>query len=371
MKKSTAFTLSLLGTSLLTGCAWRPWNNGDSVNTSPDTRAPSILPYARIQDGGDSAAAFYALGRHLHREGRLDDAERAYRRTLDVDSTHQEAHNALAVIVASRGDIVQAIDMLSSLAAAHPDQPHLLANLGYALYLKGDYRQAKGHLIQALVLAPDNELVRQKLALVKEKLGESVDEQGAAELARSGPVPMPEVSDGLERNPVIKLTEGVYQLIRPLNAAAAKPYVAQCELLEQPSSPMPKMTESASAHTLLPVAVNAEKLRIELANGNGITRMARTVRDLIAGFATLPWRVVRVINHDEFSVSVTRIEYARHHYEAARQLAATLGIAAQLRPNYQQGDTQLRVVLGHDFRSAGALRERLASGSATLVADLQ
>lgn len=371
MKKATVFTLSLLGTSLLTGCAWQPWNTSDSAKISADLRAHRILPHARIQHGGDSAAAFYTLGRHLQREGKLDDAERAFLRTLDFDSTHQEARNALAVIAASRGDITQAIKLLSSLAASHPDQPHLLANLGYAHYLNGDYRQAKQHLVQALALAPDNESVRQKLVLVNERLGEPEDEQGAAAFAKSSPVRIPEANDGLERNPVIKLTEGVYQLIRPLNAAAAKPHVAQCELPEQPSMPPPKSAVSASAETPLPVAANAESLRIELANGNGIRRMARTVRDLIAESGTLPWRVVRVINYDKFSVPITRIEYARYRYEAARELAGTLGVAALLRPNYQLGDSQLRVVLGRDFPSAGVLRERLASGNATLVAGLE
>lgn len=81
--------------------------------------------------------------------------------------------------------------------------------------------------------------------------------------------------------------------------------------------------------------------------------------------------VVRVINYDKFSVPITRIEYARYRYEAARELAGTLGVAALLRPNYQLGDSQLRVVLGRDFPSAGVLRERLASGNATLVAGLE
>ena len=99
------------------------------------------------------------------------------------------------------------------------------------------------------------------------------------------------------------------------------------------------------------------RLRLELANGNGVNRLARSVRDLIAGSQ---WQVVRVINHEEFTVPVTRIEYARHRYEAAREFAQTLGVAAQLRPNYQQGDTHLRVVFGRDFRSTDSLREHLA-----------
>ena len=110
-----------------------------------------------------------------------------------------------------------------------------------------------------------------------------------------------------------------------------------------------------------------DKLRIELANGNGVNRLARTVRDLMGG---TQWQVIRVINHEEFGVAITRIEYAKHRYAAARELSDALGISAQLRPNYQQGDTHLRVVFGHDFRSVDALRERLATDSAPVMARL-
>jgi hypothetical protein len=105
-------------------------------------------------------------------------------------------------------------------------------------------------------------------------------------------------------------------------------------------------------------------LRLELVNGNGVNRLATSVRDLISGSQ---WQVVRVLNHDEFGVPVTRIEYAKHRYDAAQSLADTLGVAAQLRPNYHQGDTQLRVVFGKDFRTTEGLKERMASGLPTLA----
>jgi len=173
-----------------------------------------------------------------------------------------------------------------------------------------------------------------------------------------------------DRNTIVKLTDGVYQLIRPLgNDTAkldAKPYLAQCEVPEAPRSQ--PATKAAAAQPLPSAAgPGSERLRLELVNGNGIHRLARSVRDLISG---PQWQVVRVLNHDEFSVPVTRIEYAKHRYGAAQELADTLGVTAQLRPNYQQGDTQLRVVFGKDFRTTEGLRERVAS-SMTLLAEAE
>lgn len=383
MTNKPMVAIAVLGSSLVMGCAWMPWNSDADAQQRSDMRTLKVVPHARIQDGGDSAAAFHALGRHLQREGRLEDAERAYRRALDFDPAHQETRNALAALYASRGDLVQAISLLSALVVTHPDQPHLLANLGYAHYLNGDYPAAKEELQQALAMAPDNEATQHKLALVKEKLGEPADDlpampQPVSQRAANQPVqPAGDVAD--TRNAVVRISEGVYALTRTAAAGTLKPYAAQCDApvlktaqgvpaagtLATPSSAASSASSSASS-SAQPASDSRLRLRIELANGNGINRLARTVRDLIAP----QWQVVRVINHDEFSVPATRIEYARHRYEAARELADTLGLDAQLRPNFQQGDTQLRVVLGRDFRSADGLRERLALTSPPALASL-
>lgn len=400
MKNRPLLALTLVSSSLAAGCAWFPWNS-DSTATSAREVHGRIVPHARIRDGADSAAAFHALGRHLQREGKLDDAERAYLRALEFDPAYAEARNALAVLAATRGNLAQAIEMLSSLVASHPDQPHLLTNLGYAHYLKGEYALAKERLMQALSIAPDNDSAQQKLALVKQKLGEPADERDAIHQIVEKSRTSKEATDHSDRSPVVKLNEGVYQLIRSLPIEEAKSYAARCDLTAAPQ-PAPKlmpaattpaattpaaMTPAATTPTATtptattpattspdrPVAVTVattvtatgnERLRLELVNGNGITRLARTVRDLISG---PHWQVVRVLNHEEFSVAVTRIEYAKHRYGAAQELADALGVAAQLRPNYQQGDTQLRVVLGKDFRTTEGLRERVASSMPLLV----
>ena len=362
MKNRPLLAFALATSSLSAGCAWFPWGSDDVASSSRGVQG-RIIPHARIQDGADSAAAFHALGRHLQREGRWDDAERAFRRALDFDAAHAESRNALAVLAASRGDLTEAIATLSSLVALHPERPHLLANLGYAHYLNGDYVQAKEKLVQALAIAPDSESVRQKLALVKEKLGESSEEPEELPMAADSQIPAIKEQDRMDRNPIVKITEGVYQLMRLLGNEIPKPYVARCELPENtPLQATPKVTVSQS-YPLLSRGYT-DKVRLELVNGNGINRLARSVRDLISGSQ---WQVVRVINHDEFSVPVTRIEYAKHRYGAASDLAGTLGVAAQLRPNYQQGDTQLRVVLGRDFQTTEGLRQRVAESMPRLA----
>lgn len=368
MKNIPLLTITVLSSSLVSGCAWLPWNTDSTASSSREVQG-RIIPHARIQDGADSAAAFHALGRHLQREGRLDDAERAYRRALDFDPAYTESRNALAVIAARRGDLAQAIALLSSLVTLYPDQAYLLANLGYAHYLNGDYVQAKDNLMRALMIAPDNDSARQKLVLVKEKLGETSGEQDGRQLTDENHRPAKGALDSKDRNTVVKLTDGVYELIRPIPRELTQPYVAQCDFPKTSHREVrPTVAELApslsSASTSTSTSNSSKRLRLELVNGNGVNRLATSVRDLISGSQ---WQVVRVLNHDEFGVPVTRIEYAKHRYDAAQSLADTLGVAAQLRPNYHQGDTQLRVVFGKDFRTTEGLKERMASGLPTLA----
>lgn len=381
MKNMPLFTLAMISSSLMMGCAWSPWSQ---------SHTPQIVPHARIQDGGDSALAFYTLARHLHRQGRLDDAERAYRRALDFEPDHLEARNGLAALAASRGDLAQAIASLSSLVAAHPDQPHFIANLGYAHYLNGNYPQAKSLLQQAVSLSPDNASAQHKLALVLEKLGETVDSVVDTQQATLMPATLPAAHKASESgNQIVKMSEGIYALTRQSDLVPQvplMPVLAKCDITEPvhtaqmsqvsaDSAALIVSTESAAIAgssvrggiSTVPPAIQSlpVSLRIELANGNGVRGLARSLRDLINGDQ---WQVIRVVNYQAFAVPLTRIEYAKSRYAAAHELADALGIVAQLRPNNQQSDTQLRLVLGHDFRTTEGLRERLSAYRAPALA---
>ena len=59
--------------------------------------------------GANSPADLVEQGRALHRQGRLDDAERLYARALAADEDFAEAHQLMAVIAGQRGHVDAAI----------------------------------------------------------------------------------------------------------------------------------------------------------------------------------------------------------------------------------------------------------------------
>ncbi len=372
MRLRPSTLLAMAGSVLLPACAFFETPKADSFAGDP----LKIVPFAKVKDSHGSAEAWYTLGRHLQRSGRLDEAAKAYRRALEVDADYTEAKNGLAAVTAGKGDIDQAIAILEELNQLRPGQAHVLANLGYARALKGQYVEARMVLEQAVALEPDNTSIRTKLDEVRAAMGDP-----AAEPATD---PLPEVpvtialADGRAEEVIVPLSPGIYELrqqgviavpapvLEEIRSTASAREATDIGAGTQPAVPatadirghaqasavvQPQASVSSSNDAL----VQRLGERVEIVNGNGVTGLGRSLRALIAG----DWKVIRVLNHESYTVRSTRIEYAKSHYAAARQLASDLGVSAQLRPKQGIDDVHLRVVLGHDYRNLDPLRSRL------------
>lgn len=393
MKLRISTLLVMAGSSLLPGCAFF-----DPPQPEPAAEAPlKIVPFARVKDSQGSAEAWYTLGRHLQRSGRMDEAAQAYRRALEVDADYAEARNGLAAISAGKGDIDQAIAILEALNDTRPGQAHVLANLGYARSLKGQTTEARVLLEQAVALEPDNPSIRAKLDAVRVAMGEA-EATGGTQPEVEVPVTVA-LADGRAEEIIVPLSPGIYELRQQGVIAVPAPVLERVHSVATAKA-MPDMTAGAAApattansavntaarttttattdllasgpsgpgnvassapQVIVPASSGSDVLvqrtgeRVEIVNGNGVTGLARSLRALISG----DWKVIRVLNYESYTVRATRIEYAKSHYAAARQLASDLGVDAQLRPK-PADDVHLRVVLGHDYRSLDPLRTRLS-----------
>jgi len=147
------------------------------VEDSRTTRAENST------DAGGTAKDYLARGRAMLDEGRLNDAVRELSRAVSLDSRLSEAHNLLAVAYDRKGLHDRARDSFERALEREPDA-QTLNNLGYSLYLSGNYRAAVARLKRAARLAPSDERIWNNLALAQSRLGKYDDAYRS--FARSG-----------------------------------------------------------------------------------------------------------------------------------------------------------------------------------------
>ena len=360
MNKASSLWLVLFS-SLLPAC----------VSTPQDPVQPLVMMNAGIQMNPDSE---YLRGKLLHLQARYDEAQQAYLSALTMDKNHAQARNGLAALLGARGDLDRSIAILSSMAQSDTRLPQVYINLGHALTQKGQLVQARAALERALALDPENPAALEKMAVLL-----SLQNPSSAQAANN-PVPAETSVPVVSVNPVERLSDGLYVLRYSVPAPAPEPVPVQVPVpVPQTATKPADVVVNSTAQNVAEPAVEAAApliksdfskdseppravptIAIELANGNGVQGLARSLRGLLHGQS---WRVVRTINHEQFGVRFTRIEYASNLDQDARMLANTLGIDVKFRLNNQQTGTQMRIILGHDLKDLTAIRQRLAAAA--------
>ncbi len=95
-----------------------------------------------------------ALG--LHRQGRLDEAEKIYARVLKAERGHFDALHLLGMLNHQRGKAGEAYRLLSAALKVEPRSPDALSNLALVLHALKRDAEALAQLDKALALAPNH-----------------------------------------------------------------------------------------------------------------------------------------------------------------------------------------------------------------------
>ncbi|MGD2113163.1 MAG: tetratricopeptide repeat protein [Gammaproteobacteria bacterium] len=126
----------------------------------------------------ENAAALEGVGLLLLRERRYEDARRHLAAALEKDPHRWQSHNGLGMLADLEGEHAQAAEHYSRAleippgSEQLPDTALLLNNLGYSLYLNGDWQGAQQHFRRALDYRPDFTRAWQNLGLVHTRKGE-------------------------------------------------------------------------------------------------------------------------------------------------------------------------------------------------------
>lgn len=376
---------------------------------APGTTATAlkIEPLLRVRDAAGSASDFYQLGRYYQGQNRFAQAADAYRKALEYRKDDIEARNALATTYAAQGKLDQAIAEFEAILKIKPELARLHNNLGYAYYLQGDFGRAVGAFKTAMALEPRDPRTYNNLGLAYRKMGES--EKSRLAFARVAELEHPDTAAGADvvpsasPPPATAAGGGNIASVRPsvalqgqtpsidlpplpasvaLNPGAAgtartaadpnqppvAPYLlahrgpesialdAGQERAERQSAavvPVPVPATAAPSPAMLDVTAAAKPYRLEIANGNGVTGLARKVgaKLLLQGLPP-----AHLINLKPYREPASSIRYRDGFDAQAQQLGQHLGHApAVLGNQHLPRGVDVQLVLGRDAMHPVAL----------------
>ncbi|MDR3390413.1 MAG: tetratricopeptide repeat protein [Sulfuriferula sp.] len=348
-----------------------PLLSGCSSYQSSNTAAWQIQPFSSIRNSTEKPEAYYQLGRYYQGQSRYEQAIQAYRKALAADNNFVEARNGLGVIYSIQGKYTEAIEVLKVAAQQSPKAAHIYNNLGYAYYLQGRNDEAITALREAANLDPHNQRALNNLAQAYARAGNQTGTAMAStQTARlpdiavthgyaiagnityrtepattaGGPdisvtAQQPQISPSPENLKIANRTiaAAVPQVASQIQAVQIAPNVY--ELREQHVMPVQQ------ASTTLAGRLN--RIELEIANGNGVTGMAKRVKQYLYGQGFV---AERLTNQTPFKVQITQIQYrAGHQMEAQRLQSGLPRQASLIQSNSMHTNINVRLVLGKDI----------------------
>jgi Tfp pilus assembly protein PilF len=281
---------AIAGALAVMGCA----------SVAPERPAgPFVVPSQTVRHGMD-ADAHYRTGRYFQGQLRFEQAIGAYRRVLAAQPGHVDALNALGVIYSlqQKPELAEQAFMLA--LQANPQAARVHNNLGYHLLQNGRNAEAIAAFERARELEPGNANTQANLAAARAKMG------------------LPG-----ETTVVVAATAVAAPMAAPAPLAPAAPV----------ATPVP--------------AQEMVRGRLEIANGNGTSGLARRVSGLVAMPGTAP---ARLTNHKPYGVQASRIQYVAGSQRQAQEINARLPSPLPLAlVETLERDVRVRVLLGKDF----------------------
>jgi len=351
--------------------------------------SPDQTNITSVQSDANDAKTQYRLARHFQKKGRHQLAVEEFKKLIKNNPENFNAYNALGVSYDRLRKFDLATNAYGTALKINPDLDYVYNNLGYSKLLQGDLNKAAKAFQKAIALNNKNKLYQNNLALVQAKMGKKTL------IAESKPVVEPIIQKQITSNKTIPEKENCFYAIqigvsyninvarRIMNKAVIRgfsnTYITKVKhetpfyrvrfgKFENESDAKSMASRILDKHGKQALVVSekypldiyyaqtAQKnhgmknLNIEIANGNGIYRMARKIGNHLAsnGFC-----VIRLTNADHFNYKKTIIYYNPGYYEHAVNLAQELpGFDPAGRLIQTQHITEkIKVVIGKDIVS--------------------
>lgn len=175
----------------------------------------------RVQHRKMSLQEALKVGIQLHRAGRLDEAEKAYRQIAAAAPNDHNVFSLLGVIAHQRGDNKQAIELLEKSLSLKPNNAETHNNIGTVRAALGDLDGAIEHYRTAIEINPDDLDARCNLGGAFLKKGAPQQALAHYETAAA--------ANSSFANAHLGMGEALRALSRPVQAAASFRKAIRCE----------------------------------------------------------------------------------------------------------------------------------------------
>lgn len=314
-----------LALATLLGCAAMRGQESQPSRYASNTQ--SIHPLPLTVAGRPTVSDYYALGRQEYFNGRYGEADAAFRRALELAPDDVDTLNALAVIHDRNGLFSQSAEEYEHALRHAPNAPIVLANLGYSLLLQGRPQEALAPLERSLALQPTNPVTRANLEYAKI----------AAAMQKPETAPPPVATDA---------SQSTQTPLSP-QSPQSPPSPRLSQPGERQDGSIIVSVQGAELRTGAPLAERLVGTRIEIANGNGVTGMARALRAKLRDEGI---KVSRVFNARSYRHRRTEIVYSKALHAQAVALARELPISPRfVLASTRYRNIDLRLILGTDL----------------------
>jgi hypothetical protein len=354
-----------------------PSTSGDAVKRFPIKDAHMEVFRDSVRPIHGELKAKYHLARHFQRIFKHRIAVEALKEVILMDPTYADAHNAIGFSYDCIGDYQMARHHYRTAIVINPEMDHAYNNLGYSYILDGNYPLAIETLKQAIVLNDANEKYHKNLGLAYYNNGDLA--MAAFEFSKiKGSDNIEQIMTWLGMISDVGLNDEVDKT-KPIQSAAVQ--LRENEKLHNPPdskistdpaviedkgnldiSPEvktinvllePIFTQNDTSGKLVTEDIPSGKTRsasatIEIANGNGIRNMARSVGRYLKNEGV---QVSRLTNAGHFGHANTIIYYDEAFYKEASRIKDLLhGLSGQGRLAAANLDREpIRVLIGRDL----------------------
>ena len=258
----------------------------------------------------------------LHRQGRLDDAERFYREVLSYAPAQPDALHFLGVLEGQRGRSDVALSLMDRAIAANPRQPAALYNRANLLREMGQLQEALSSYDAALAIKSDNIAVLNNRGAALEQLGRH--EEAIASFDRVIAL-KPDHADAFVNrgSALVALSRSGEALASYERALALAPDNAAA--VYGKGNALAKLGQSAEALSAYDRALELRGADPDVLNNRGsllgrMNRMGEALDSLALAIAAAPDRAEAYNNRAVLLMQASRFEEALRDYDRALAL---------------------------------------------------